>query len=218
VGDQVRDQVWNQARDQVYKCAYGSHDSEWLGFYEFFLNELKIKDAEKLIPQMRLAEQVGWWWPFNGAVVFSEKPIEIHRNDRNQLHNFNGSSLKYADGFSLYRFNRVRVTEELSKKESFSKDEILNEKNADIRREIIRKIGIEKAMEIMEAKVIDKMNDYELLSLDIGDKRGRPYLKMKNPSMDLVHIEGVPAEIKTVEDALKWRNNIESYQAPEVIS
>lgn len=164
---------------------------------------------------------MNWIIPLHGVCIAVQRPSEIHWGEADatgikRLHNFSGPAVKYADGYSLYKFNGVTVTKELTEKksQSFTKEDIFKEVNADIRREIIRKVGLERSMDLLEAKVIDKMDDYELLSFDIGDKRGRPYLKMKNPSLALTHIEGVPAGIKTVKAALAWRNGLQEYTAP----
>ncbi len=91
-------------------------------------------------------------------------------------------------------------------------DTILRETNAEIRREIVRKIGIEKVCKDLNAQPISHYRDevngmnYELLLLDLGDGRTRPYLKMRNPSIGVYHIEGVPPEITSAEQALIWRN------------
>jgi hypothetical protein len=83
---------------------------------------------------------------------------------------------------------------------------IIKETNAEVRRELVRKIGIERVVEKLGAKVLDKKGDYELIMLDIGDNNLRPYLKMKNPSIGVYHIEGVQPGCKTVDDALNFRN------------
>lgn len=87
---------------------------------------------------------------------------------------------------------------------------IIKEKNAEVRREIVRKIGAEKICKDLGAKCIDMSKDgmYELLNLEIGDGRTRPYLKMLNPSIGTYHIEGVHPDCKTVEESLSWRNGI----------
>jgi len=64
--------------------------------------------------------------------------------------------------------------------------------------------------------VIDRKGDYELLLLDLGDGRRRPYLKMRNPSLGVYHIEGVHPDCSTVVEALRWRNG--SDLEPELIS
>uniref|UniRef100_A0A6M3JH38 Uncharacterized protein n=1 Tax=viral metagenome TaxID=1070528 RepID=A0A6M3JH38_9ZZZZ len=83
--------------------------------------------------------------------------------------------------------------------------DLLKTRNAEIRREIIRLIGIEKVCEGLGAKVIDKQDGYELILLDLRDGRRRPFLKMRNPSVGEWHIEGVHPCVKTVQDALNYR-------------
>lgn len=83
---------------------------------------------------------------------------------------------------------------------------VLTEKNAEVRREIVRKIGTEKLCQDLKAKIIDMKDNYELLDLNIGDNRMRPYLKMINPSIGTYHIEGVHPNCRTVDQALKFRN------------
>ena len=97
---------------------------------------------------------------------------------------------------------------------------ILNEKNADYRRLIIQKIGIEKTIELLGAEVISEETfsvggKYQLLSIDYDNSGNRrPYLRMENPSLGLTHIEGVSNECKTVRDALAYRNGMVSYYEP----
>jgi hypothetical protein len=82
----------------------------------------------------------------------------------------------------------------------------LKERNVQVRREIVRKIGIERVCEALEAECLDRQGNYELLLLDLQDGRTRPFLKMKNPSIGVYHIEGVAPECRTVAEALAWRN------------
>ena len=150
-----------------------------------------------------------WVYPFKDFCVVSEKPIEIKMKN-GMLHNEKGMSVQYADGFGVYSLNGVRVSKELimTPAEKLNPQILLKEQNAEIRREIVRKIGIERVCQKLGAKVLDKKNDYELLNLDIGN-RVRPYLKMLNPSIGTYHIEGVHPNCKTVEQALNWRNQME---------
>lgn len=77
---------------------------------------------------------------------------------------------------------------------------------------------MDRVSRLLEYKVIDKMDGYELITFDIGDGRIRPWLKMQNPSMGLTHIEGVPPETKTCSAALAYRNGLEDYYAPSALS
>ncbi len=60
----------------------------------------------------------------------------------------------------------------------------------------------------LETKKLDSWGLYDLILLDLGDNRERPYLKMLNPSTETYHIEGVPPVCKTVKSALMWRNKM----------
>jgi hypothetical protein len=127
-----------------------------------------------------------------------------------RLHNSNGMSVKFSDGWGIYSLNGVLVTKELVETPAGKLDPkiLLTEKNAEVRREIVRKIGMERLIYKLGAQSIDKSGDgvYELLMFDIGDNRKRPYLKMLNPSIKTWHVEGVHPDCKTVESALNWRN------------
>jgi len=102
----------------------------------------------------------------------------------------------------------VRVSREIAETPAKELDPklILKEKNAEVRREIVRKVGVERVCEKLGAKCIDRQDTYELLMLDLGDGRSRPYLKMRNPSIGIYHIEGVHPDCNTVEKALNFRN------------
>ncbi len=55
-----------------------------------------------------------------------------------------------------------------------------------------------------------------MLVLDLGDGRTRPYLKMLNPSIGVWHVEGVAPAVRTVQEALNFRNGLTAEQIDEV--
>jgi hypothetical protein len=136
------------------------------------------------------------------------------------LHNESGPALDYRDGTEIWSLNGVRVPKEivLASPDDIDPKIITKEPNAEIRREIVRKIGIERILTACNAVVSDSLGLYDLLLLDIGDNRKRPYLKMLNPSTETWHIEGVPIECQTVEQALAWRNGLDKYSEPVWLS
>jgi len=156
-------------------------------------------------------------YPFDDFVVISEKPTKIKMKNM-LLHNESGPSIEYADGFNVYSLNGVGVPKELVETDAQDLDPhtIPKEQNAEVRREIVRKIGIERVCQRLKTKTLDIDGDYELVLLDIGDGRNRPYLKMRNPSIQTYHIEGIEPSIKTVEQALNWRNGTK--EKPEVLT
>ena len=134
------------------------------------------------------------------------------------LHKESAPSIKYPYGFSVWSLNGVRVPQWLVETRDIDIDpkKMLEIENAEVRREFVRKVGIERIYYKLGGECLDKVGDYELVVLDIGDDRKRPYLKMLNPSIDTWHLEGVHPDCKTVESALNWRN--QSELKPEILT
>jgi len=179
----------------------------WCGWYEYgkYIGISFEEDNYDLF--LNFNSEVHFIIPYKGVVFISEKPKAIHWKNK-MLHNELGLAVEYPDGYGLYCLNGVNVPKEivLTPAEKLNADLVLKEKNAEVRREVVRKIGIERVCTKLNSKTIDVDGDYQLLVLDPGDNNRRPYLKMLNPSIGVYHVEGVPPEIKTVEEALKWRN------------
>ena len=129
-------------------------------------------------------------------------------------------AVQYKDGYGCYFLNGVRCPDWLvvTPPEKLDTYKILKEENVEIRREGIRKIGIDRFVQKSGAKVLDKKGEYELLSIDLGLQEKGIALKMKNPSIDTWHIEFVPFGIKSCNTALAWRNGLDIYIEPEQLT
>jgi hypothetical protein len=219
VSDQVSAQVSDQVSDQVseflgswWYWMPGQFEGWWLSYYEALREYCSFEKLEGLIT---VAENCAFAWTFPDVVVFCAPPVEIHRNAAGQLHCETGAAIKFADGWGVWALNGVRLTQQIVETPASQLDPnlVTTTKNAEWRREIVRKIGIERICEALNAKCVDKDGDYELLMLTLGDRRKRPYLKMRNPSIGVFHIEGVSPECRTVQQALNFRNGL----TPEMI-
>ena len=101
--------------------------------------------------------------------------------------------------------------------EELSSQMVHKVENAQQRMEFIRKIGLHNMLEELDAETIDESEDgtYRLYMLAVEGRDGEqnatkhPYLGMKNPSTGHWHVEGVEDGIKTVLEALQWRNQEE---------
>jgi hypothetical protein len=194
---------------------YGSFDVGQIAFYDY-INEglgLELHENFKIYKEI---SNLGFVYCFPKYCVVSQKPNFISMKDGN-LHNENGPALTYAGepNVEVYSLNGVTVSKEIvmTPWNELDVNLVKTESNAEVRRELIRKIGIERVCEKLNAEVIDKVGDYELLVLDFNEVR-RPYLKMKNPSIGVYHIEGVSPECKTVYEALNFRKPDELKKIP----
>ena len=231
VRDSVGDSVRSNARDEHYRAGYGCHDASWLGFYQYFLEVLKLESCKKLIPLMDFAQEGGWFYPYKNICLISERPTELHLapNDRGirVIHRDGGPSIAYADGFSVWALNGVRVPQWLAEKSKhdLTGKEIMGLTNAQQRAEGIKKVGIGALLSDMGAETIDTMDDYNLITIEFEKRRIGPYLQMVNPSTGEIHVEGVgeptggvDPKIKTCEQALAWRNQEPKYVKPSILT
>ena len=215
VGQQVWQQVWQQVRQQVGKQVrqqvpdivfpyqYGHFESGYFSFYDFCKEVLKL-DFLPAWETYKKTTDYEFQYCFPEFCVICEKPIKMLFNPRGQLHNVSATALEYNSGWGLWMLNGVNVGEKIvmTPAEKLDPQMILKEQNAEVRRELVRKIGIERVCAKLGAKVVDTWNGYELLELDVAGRK-YTYLKMKNPSIGTYHLEGVQA--KTVREALEYR-------------
>lgn len=218
---------------------YGNHESHWLGVYDFYRNVCNERDKTfKIAVLCKLAQNCHWFVPFDDRVFISEKPVEFHTIKRDNgeiiLHNATGPAILYKDGYARYILNGVLVTKEIveTPAEKIPIEWVARETNAEVRRELVRKVGIDRLIHELDTEILDdkefaskSMEDgkivditlcYRLINLKLADGRTRPFLMMKNPSIDAWHVEGVPPDTKTVMEALEFRNK--SKVLPEIIS
>jgi len=228
VGEQVGDQVWeqvgeqvgDQVRAQVRAQAFGSHDSSWLSLYECFGVVCGLQVVDRLSGLIGLAKHCGWWAPYSTVCFLQDRPAKIHLVD-GRLHCDGGPSISYRDGFCVYSLNGVRVPDWLAIQRSGEIDptRITEIKNAEIRREFVRKVGLERIRHKLEAELLDEKKvvlqtlyddawecTYRLEELHFGEGVRRRVLIMPNASLEgVTHVEYVPMECDTVEQAMNFR-------------
>ncbi len=202
VGDSVGASVWGST--------YGQHDAGWVSFYAYFREVCGlVEQTEPLVGLFELAKSAGWALPHRNICWVSERHDVVQLNAEGRLHCNDGPAIHYPDGWSIYALNGVRVPEWLVETPPTDLDarKFAELENAETRREFVRKVGIERIATELGAEVLDRRGDYELLAVDLGGRTGKwPYLKMRNPSIGVWHLEAVVKECATVEQALNWRN------------
>ena len=215
-------------------CAYesskmwngGNQWSAYPSFLSFFRHVAKLDiDYTKWDYYEKAAIHAGHRIMHEKFCIISDRPEILKIDEQNRPHSFDGPFCRWRDGSALYSIHGIRVPMWIceTKKEDFTKEMIVNETNADNRRCIIQKIGIEKAIELLGADVIDSYESpiggkYELLQIDYDGRGKRCYLKMKSKSIDAYHIEGIKPGITTVKEAIAYRNGLDKFEEPEILT
>lgn len=199
---------------------YGSHDVAWLWKYKFYEEQLniefdKIVDSETgktldisiVRPWIDFAYVGGWAVLMNELALVCDKPCECHLKN-GVRHKDGGPFLRYADGFQLFALNGVDVPEWLATTPAadLKASDINRLANEEQKREFIIKFTWDRWALESGAKVIHTLDEYELIETAVSDMTQR-FLKMINPSIGCVHVEGVPNSVNTVEEALAFRTN-----------
>lgn len=221
LGLQLREQMKNKELEYIGLGLFSESDLGWAVFYKF-LNKIvknKIsKDQEDLLNVFyNLATHGGQTYCFKKIVFSCQKPISVHFNGNRRLHNESGPAALYKDGLALYSIDGIRVPQYLAETPASELDIefFKNEKNADVKAIFIKKFGIEKMLEL--GKSVDTYknysdpwyikSEYELIDMSaiFESFDYAPFLKMKNQTTGVWHLEGVAPECRTINDALSFR-------------
>jgi hypothetical protein len=213
VGASVGASVRASVGDSVGDSCYGQNDAAWLGFYDYFNNVLKLeKQTEKLKGLWIIAQNAGWYLSHKNICWISERH-DICNLKNGRIHCETGPAIAYPDGFAVYGLNGIRVPKWLieTPAEKIDIQKVFDETNADVQREIIRKIGVERL--ISKTDLLDTFTDqhtgggnkYELRKLKIGNNIDRRYLHFEHASIPGVfYMKSVPPECVTALQARAW--------------
>ena len=226
VRDSVRDSVHDSVLASVYaRCDWwfgnGQHDAPWCAYLNFFREAAGlITQTDHAEPHREIVESAGWFSPYQQICWIAERHRRLRLNQRGQLHSHDGMAVEYPDGWGVWEWNGVRVDEQIIlQPDTLTPEQIATETNAQVRQVMVERVGIERVCQMFKAQCLDKRGEYELLALNLGDGRIRPYLKMVNSSVGCFHVEGVHPNCKTVQQAINWRGgNQEIDWFPEVLT
>jgi len=212
LGASLRDSLGASKLKYILCWFWGQADVHWLAFY-LFCHHIGVKykdDAyNKLQLHRKYCQSAGCLYPYENIAIVCDRPCEINWNhNKTMLHNDGGMAVKFRDGWGFWSLNGVLVPQWLAETEAnqINPRKFAEIENAEIRREFVRKIGVERIAQHCGAELLDTMGDYQLIRIDLGGETGAwPYLKMQNPSIGVWHLECVGRECQTVQQAINFR-------------
>lgn len=204
----------------------GAFSASVFAFYDFFKDELKVKfDKEKEYEIWKRTSELGIMYNIfdvenaQNMCIISEKPTSVKLNENRVIHCDGGPAVTYAGygDLNIYALNGVVVPQWLAEEHSAKIDiSRINEiKNADVKAEFVRKIGVERLLSIGK-KVDDytkydnewwNKSEYELWDMAVLFEgiEYAPHVKMLNQTTGIWHVEAVSPECHTLEDAINER-------------
>ena len=187
-------------------CAWNVAGKRILGYLDPLAEKI-LRAVQKLIcTEIYVSDE---------KVIIIDSPEQQHLslNSRGQrvLHSATGPALLMRDGKAVFALEGIKVPRWLveTPADKLEKKKVLALTDVDQRRVAIQKMGILRLCE--DSKVVDAKGDYQLV--DMQDVLGSKslYLRMKNPSNGQIHLEGVDNELATVQQALNWRAQRDSW-------
>lgn len=174
------------------------------------------------LPNLSLLEATQKVWNECGLIymhrdfcVVSEYPVEFHVNGNGALHNDEGPSLRWRDGWQLYHLDGTRLNRQLVEApESITIDDIENEENIEIRRLMLNRYGIKEYLLDVGSKEIDR-DEYGVLYRRVVHDSLEP-LAMVEVTNSTPEADGtfkkyflrVPPHITTARAAVAWTFNM----------
>lgn len=156
-----------------------------------------------------LCQTCSWMFPLEDICVVCDRPRILSFDNQRRLHGEGSPAIQFADGFSVYAYHGVNLPEKYGKlhPDKWQAEWILSEKNAELRRVLIREIGYARISQELLATEVDTWQEYELLRINSDVDIEPMYLiKVTCPSTGYIHVLRVPPDISSAREAIEWIN------------
>jgi hypothetical protein len=133
-------QIWGR---QISAPVFGAHHAQLLGFYDYLARAAaELAGPERLRGHMLVARSAGWWWPFERAVIVTERPRALHRDEQGRMHHADGPAITWADGFGVWAWHGVRVHRGvIEQPQRLTYQNIHKERDVEVRRVLLERYG-----------------------------------------------------------------------------
>jgi hypothetical protein len=175
--------------------------------------------------------QSGWWlWPFEHGAVLLARPsvcrMEEAAPGRWRLHADDGPALAWPDGWAIHAWHGIRVPASvIERPETITAEAIAAERNAEVRRAMIERIGWERYLTMSHATTVQADDYGTLLQLPALPEEDEPLLLVRvtnsTPEPDGSHRDyllRVPPAVTSAREAVAWTFGVERPEdyVPEV--
>jgi hypothetical protein len=159
---------------------------------------------------VELARSAGWCWPFERAVVLTERPGRLLRDDHDRLHASSGPALQYPDGFALWRWHGVRVPRwVIERPELITLDAIRAEDDVHLRRVLVERYGPDRYLREMGGQVVQRDHCGNLWRAEMPGDEPLVMIEVRNATPDpdgsrRTFWLRVPPEVLTAVEGVAW--------------
>ncbi|MFD3942096.1 DUF6745 domain-containing protein [Streptomyces sp. NPDC058579] len=180
----------------------GQHDAAWLAAFD--------GRGDRLAGLTAVAENAGWWWPYEKVAVMCERPVELHRDEAGRLDRGDGPALAYGDGFALHAWRGMAVPAEfLADLGGLTPERIRGEENAELRRVMLEFYGYERYLAESGAQPVARDETGVLWRIELVDDEDVVMVEVVNatPEPDgtfRTYWLRVPPRTRTAREGVAW--------------
>ncbi|WP_228989358.1 DUF6745 domain-containing protein [Streptomyces sp. DH8] len=185
----------------------GQHDAAWLAAFD--------GSGDRLAGLAEVARNAGWWWPYENAVVITERPDVLHRDEAGRLDHGEGPALAYGDGFALHAWRGMPVPAAfLAELSSLTPERIRAEENAELRRVMLEYYGYDRYLTESGAEPVHRDGTGVLWRIALDGDEDVVMVEVVNstPEPDGTHRTywlRVPPATRTAKDGVAWTFGLE---------
>ena len=228
VWDTVGDTVWATVWDTVgatvratvgewrWRAVYGQHEASWLAFYAAFRG--LVPEVDRLQGLEQVARSAGWWWPFERAVILTERPTVLARDDRGRLHSPDGPALLYPDGWGIWAWHGVRLDRSIIEQpETITVAAIESQRNAEIRRVMLERYGPARYLIDSGAQLVHSDDFGALYRKEQPDDEPLVMVRVVNATREpdgsfRDYWLRVPPTVRTAREAVAWTFEVPAHE------
>jgi hypothetical protein len=215
VWEQLQADVRAQAGDKIgywlHGFVRGQHDLGPLSAYDSLKRAApELTGPERLRGHMQVARSAGWWWPFRGAVILTERPRTLHHDEQGRLHHPHGPALRYPDGFGVWAWHGVRVPRDVVEQpQALTVRRIQQERNVEVRRVMLERYGQGRYLRDAGARRVQADRTGVLWRCELGDDEPLVMVEVRDatPEPDgsrRTYWLRVPPDLRSAREAVAW--------------
>lgn len=181
--------------------------SYWLSYFDALRNYCAFDRLEGLA---KVAKSSSFAFTFPDIVVFSAPPTVLNRDARGRLHSESGPAIAFADGWSLYYWHGLAVPARvILEPESITTDEITAAQNAEMRRVLLERYGMERYIRDTGATKVQADDYGTLYRVTLAGDEDIVMVEVENstPEPDgefKLYMIRVPPTMQTAREAVAW--------------
>jgi uncharacterized protein DUF6745 len=198
---ELTDKELAAARLTLLDAVHGQHDAAWLAAFD---------DEVALCGLATVARSAGWWWPYERAVVLTERPVAVHRDNLGRLHHGDGPALSYSDGWGLHAWRGMPIPAAVAAQlPHLTVEQIRDEANAEVRRVMLEHFGFDRYLQASGARELHRDETGILWRVELDRDEPLVMVEVVNstPEPDgtsRTYFLRVPPNIRTARAGVAW--------------